>query len=135
MAWLILCETSELAVESARAAQTIGLSVEPLITDRWFQDARKELSRNNAIAIALVQPPSIEQAVELSHVARSNKLDVAIAILERSAHNDRFLDVCSDLGIIGVTEISPLSGPPRPSMPRTEAKESHPSLLTTGSME
>jgi hypothetical protein len=108
MAWLILCETSELAVESARAAQTIGLSVEPQITNRWFQDARQELSRNNPIAIALIQPPSVELSVELSHIARSNKVDIAIAILERSVPNDSFLDVCSDLGIIGVTEIPPL---------------------------
>ncbi|MBN1655533.1 MAG: acetate--CoA ligase family protein [Deltaproteobacteria bacterium] len=108
MVWQILSENSELVIECAHAAQAIGLSVEPKITDRWFNDTLHQLTLNNPIAIALVQPPSLEQIVEISYLARSNRLDIVIAVLEGAPNARKTLDVASDLGIIGVSEIPPL---------------------------
>jgi hypothetical protein len=105
MVWQILSENSELAVECVRVAQTIDLKIEPKITDQWFDDALHELTLNNSVAIALIEPPTLEEGVELSHLARSAKLKLVLAVLDRTLKTQKILDVFADLGIVGVSEI------------------------------
>lgn len=105
MVWQILSENSEIAVECVNAAQSIRIKVEPKITDRWFNDALHELTRDNSIAIALIQPPTLDQVVELSHVARSANLKLVLAVLDRTPRTQQVLDVFTDLGIVNVSEI------------------------------
>lgn len=108
MAWRIICESSELAIECAHAAQTIGLSVDPQITSNWVKDSQHELSQNRSFAIVLVEAPAIDDLVEMSYHARSKKLHLAVAVLSCSAQAKKTLQACYDLGITALSEVQPL---------------------------
>ncbi len=108
MAWRILCETSEVAVECSCAAQTIGLAAEPEVTRDWVREARSALTKGTPIAIAVVDPPSLDPLVELSHLARPQRLAVVIGIFAANPEADRILDVVGDLGITGASDARPL---------------------------
>lgn len=108
MARRIICEGSELAVECAHAAQPLGLAVEPVISRDWFGDAVRALKSRKPTAVAMVGAPSLEQLIELSRLARPQKLELCLAVLDAAPETRRLLQAAGDLGITGLREIRPL---------------------------
>lgn len=100
----ILCDCAELAVEALRAAELIGWQVEAEIASDPIA-AALAADGSNALGIAQVSAPTLEQLVALGH-RRLPKL--ALAMLERSHSAARLSAVAGDLGITAVTDIAPL---------------------------
>ncbi len=107
----IICESSELAVECANAAQQIGLAVEPLISRDPFREAAQSVKKGEPVAIVLVQSPTIEQLVQVrvSAQPRGRQIsEICLAVLESSPEARRLLEAAGDLGITALREIRPL---------------------------
>ena len=107
MAVRIICESAELAVECLQSAQAIGVDAEPEMAADWPAAIADALAAGPA-AVALVEPPTLEQLVELGVVARGAKRRAAIAILGHGATAERLRHVALDLGITAVSEVAPL---------------------------
>jgi hypothetical protein len=103
----IICESAELAVECLRAAQAIGLAIEPEVATDWVQAAARALADGPCAAVCC-DAPTLERLVELGHSARANKHTLVLASLAQSADADRLRQVASDLGVSALSEIEPL---------------------------
>jgi hypothetical protein len=108
MAWTIICDDSDLAVDCASAGQTIGLGTTTIVTDRWFDESIARIGRGEAIAIALVVRPSLEQLVLLAKDASTKSQPVAFALIGEPEQTQRVLDAAGDLGLFALSEIGPL---------------------------
>jgi hypothetical protein len=103
----IICESAELAVECLQAAEGVGLLVEPEVTSDWLK-AAIAVSGVAPLALALCDPPTLEQTVELSHAARREKRPMLLASLAVGQDADRLRQAALDLGVTAVAEIEPL---------------------------
>jgi hypothetical protein len=107
MAARIICESAELAVECLQSAQAHGLSAAPEVAEDWLA-AAADARAAPASAVALVEPPTLEQLVELGLFTRAAKRPLAIAILSRAAGAERVRQVALDVGLSAVCEVAPL---------------------------
>jgi hypothetical protein len=107
MAVRIICESAELAVECVRAAQALGLAVEPEVAEAWLAPAIASTAAG-ACGVVCYDAPAIEQVVELGHAARSARNWLVLACLAPGAEAERVRQVARDLGISAVAEIEPL---------------------------
>lgn len=108
MVWWIVCESSELAVECAHAAEAIGLKISIEISSDWYEDAMRYVSKGHSAAIALVEPPELARVVNLSKEALAKKQSLAFAVVGDGIETKRVLDAASDIGVVGLSEIKPL---------------------------
>lgn len=99
----MFCDGPELAVDLARGAQRIGLSVEPEVHERPWEPAIETMQSGRAAGVALAAPFSPEAAVHLSAAARSNERRVPVAVIGPQA-----LGLLHDLGLPAVHETGPM---------------------------
>ncbi|MFZ1864407.1 MAG: acetate--CoA ligase family protein [Polyangiales bacterium] len=102
-AWSIFCDCPELAVDVARDAERIGLSVEPEVDDRAWEAAVSLTGRDAPAAVVLEQGLEPDAAVRLSDAARAAKRKIPIAVIRSQP-----LDLLHDLGLPAVRETGPL---------------------------
>jgi hypothetical protein len=107
MAARIICESAELAVECLQSAQANGLAAAPEVAEEWLA-AAADARAAPASAVALIEPPTLEQLVELGLLSRAAKRPLAIAILSRAAEAERVRQVALDVGLSAVCEVAPL---------------------------
>lgn len=103
----IICESAELAVDCLRAAEIVGLKVEPQVSAAWLKAGAAELP-TGPVAVALEHLPSLDELVELSQARRGGEPTLVLAILGDSPKADWIRQVALDLGITAVSEIGPL---------------------------
>jgi hypothetical protein len=108
MAWTFICDDSDLALECASAGETVGLEIATIVTERWFEETSARIGRGDAVAIALVAPPSLEQLVSLAKDASTKSHPVAFALVGEPGQTQRILDAAGDLGLFALSEVRPL---------------------------
>lgn len=102
-AWRIFCDDAQLAVECARVAGPLGLSVEPAIEDRPIARAA---GAGGQVALALATPPEPDQLVHLATATGNGAVPIAILPGGEAATRARVL--AGDLGLVAVDEVDPL---------------------------
>ncbi len=101
--WSILCDCPELAVDVARDAERIGLSVEPEVQAQPWDGAMEALRVGGPVAIAVEQPVHPNVVVELAEAMRGAKQKIPIAVI-----GPQRLGLLHDLGLPAVHETGPL---------------------------
>lgn len=105
--WIILCDAAELAVECARRASELGLSVDPKVSARPSADAASARSEGQHLAVALVDEPAPDALVALSAPqAAGGPLPLALLCPDPPAFD--LAALARDLGLAAVTEVRPL---------------------------
>ncbi len=102
-AWSIFCDCPELAVDVARDAERIGLSVEPEVHDQPWEGAIATLNGGGLAALAVEQSLSAETVVRLSEAMHARKQKIPVAVIGPQA-----LGLLHDLGLPAVHETGPL---------------------------
>ncbi len=102
-AWSIFCGCPELAVDVARDAKRIGLSVEPEARDRPWEGAIEALNGGGRAALAVEEPLAADILVQLSEAMRARKRKIPIAVI-----GPQPLGLLHDLGLPAVHETGPL---------------------------
>lgn len=108
MAWTFICDDSDLAFDCAGAGETVGLEIATVVTDRWFEESIARIGRGDAVAIALVAPPSLEELVSLAKDASTKSHPVAFALVGESEQSKRVIEAAGDLGLFALSELRPL---------------------------
>ncbi|MBW1906919.1 MAG: hypothetical protein JRJ24_16770, partial [Deltaproteobacteria bacterium] len=80
-AWSIFCDCPELAVDVARDAERIGLSVKPEVHERPWEGAVEALSLGTQAGLAVEQPLAADVLVRLSEAMRAHKQRVPVAVI------------------------------------------------------
>jgi hypothetical protein len=107
MAARIICESAELALECLQGLQAVGLSAEPEVTADWLAAIAGALSAGPS-AVAVTDPPSLAELVELSRLARAAGRPLVLAIVARGAESERLREAALDLGVTAVPEVEAL---------------------------
>ena len=84
-AWSIFCDCPELAVDVARDAERIGLSVEPEAQDRPWECALEALNAGTPVGLAVEEPLAADVLVRLSDAMRAQKQKIPVAVIGRQA--------------------------------------------------
>jgi len=103
-AWSIFCDCPELAVDVARDAERIGLSVEPEVHERPWETAIEALTGGRRAALAIEQPLTADIAVRLSEATDAGMQKAPIAVIGPEP-----LGLLHDLGLPAVHETGPLA--------------------------
>ncbi|MBW1758397.1 MAG: acetate--CoA ligase family protein [Deltaproteobacteria bacterium] len=103
-AWSIFCDCPELAVDVARDAERIGLSVKPEVHERPWEGAVEALSLGTQAGLAVEQPLAADVLVRLSEAMRAHKQRVPVAVI-----GPQPLGLLHDLGLPAVHETGPLA--------------------------
>jgi hypothetical protein len=103
-AWSIFCDCPELAVDVARDAERIGLSVEPEVHDRPWESAIEALSAGTPVGLAVEEPLAADVLVRLSEAMRAQKQKIPVAVI-----GPQPLGLLHDLGLPAVHETGPLA--------------------------
>ena len=106
--WRVWCDEAELAVECARAAEAIGLDLEPSIDPGAAERCRAATADGERVALALARPPQAGALVELATAARLAERAVPVALVTGDPESDRLRWLAGDLGLVAVGEIEPL---------------------------
>lgn len=104
--WRIFCDDAELAVECARVAGPLGLTVEPEIADDALERASDAVGRDALVAAALSKPPSPAALTRLAAKGLSEEVPVPLALV--ATREPRPLLIARDLGLVAVSEVGPL---------------------------
>jgi hypothetical protein len=104
-AWSIFCDCPELAVDVARDAERIGLSVNPEVCARPWEMALEALSRGDLTALAVEEPLAADIVVRLSEAMRAREQKIPVAVIGAQP-----LGLLHDLGLPAVHETGPLAG-------------------------
>lgn len=102
-AWRVFCDCPELAVDVARDAARIGLSVRPEVQERPCESAIAGCERDEPTAIVLEQALDPDLAVQLSDAMRPTERKIPVAVIEPQE-----LGLLHDLGLPAVHETGPL---------------------------
>jgi hypothetical protein len=102
-AWSIFCDCPELAVDVARDAKRIALSVKPEAQDRPWEGAIKALDGGDLAALAVEEPLAPDIVVQLSEAMRARKQKIPVAVI-----GPQPLGLLHDLGLPAVHETGPL---------------------------
>ena len=103
-AWSIFCDCPELAVDVARDAERIGLSVKPEVHERPWEGAVEAVSLGTQTGLAVEQPLAADVLVRLSEAMRARKQRVPVAVI-----GPQPLGLLHDLGLPAVHETGPLA--------------------------
>jgi len=103
-AWSIFCDCPELAVDVARDAERIGLSVEPEVHERPWDRAIEALSQGALAGLAVEEPLTADAVVRLSEAMRAQKRKIPVAVV-----GPQPLGLLHDLGLPAVHETGPLA--------------------------
>jgi hypothetical protein len=102
-AWSILCDCPELAVDVARDADRIGLSVAPIVADKPVETAIEGVAAGEPTALALEGKIEADQIVQLAEAMRTKGAKVPLAII-----GPQPLGLFHDLGLPAVHETGPM---------------------------
>jgi hypothetical protein len=102
-AWSIFCDCPELAVDVARGAGRIGLSLEPGVHERPWEAAIDALNRGRLTGVAVKAPLTPDALVRLAEAMRASEHRVPVAVI-----GPQPLGLLHDLGLPAVDEIGPL---------------------------
>ena len=102
-AWSIFCDCPELAVDVARDAERIGLSVEPSVLERPWEGAIEALEAGKLAALAVEDPLEANILVRLAEAMRAGTTKLPLAII-----GPQPLGLPHDLGLPAVHETGPL---------------------------
>ncbi len=102
-AWSIFCDCPELAVDVARDAERIGLSVEPSVLERPWEGAIEALEAGKLAAMAVEDPLEANILVRLAEAMRAGTTKLPLAII-----GPQPLGLPHDLGLPAVHETGPL---------------------------
>ena len=102
-AWRIFCDCPELAVDLARSADRIGLSLEPEVRDRPWEAAIEASNGGRPVGLAVETPLSPDVVVSLAEAMRASKQRIPVAII-----GPQPLGLLHDLGLPAVHETGPL---------------------------
>jgi hypothetical protein len=102
-AWSIFCDCPELAVDVARDAGRIGLSVEPRVVERPWEVAIEALRAGELAALAVEDPLEADTLVRLAEAMRAGTTKLPLAII-----GPQPLGLHHDLGLPAVHETGPL---------------------------
>lgn len=103
----IICESAELALECLQAAQAVNLVVEPEVATDWCAQALAAAG-SGPIAIAISDPPALEQLVHLGLAARAERRATLLASLAQGAGATWLRQAACDLGVTALAEVDPL---------------------------
>ncbi|MGB8223797.1 MAG: acetate--CoA ligase family protein [Polyangiales bacterium] len=103
-AWSIFCDCPELAVDVARDAERIGLSVEPEVHPRPWERVIAVLSGGGRAALAVEDALGADTVVRLSEAMRDRKQKIPVAVI-----GPQPLGLLHDLGLPAVHETGPLT--------------------------
>ena len=106
-AWRIFCDDAQLAVESARVAEPLGIRVEPVIEIDPI-GAAVAAAPSGPTAVALGATPEAAQLVPLAAVAIRAGYPLPVAIVGNQAADHRARVLGGDLGLVVVDEVAPL---------------------------
>ncbi len=101
--WSMICDCPELAVDVARDAERIGLSVEAIVADEPAETAIEAISAGKPTALALEREIAADQGVQLAEAMRAHEATVPLAIVGPQA-----LGLLHDLGLPAVHETGPM---------------------------
>ena len=101
--WSIFCDCPELAVDVARDAERIGLSVEPSVLERPWEGAIEALEAGKLAAMAVEDPLEANILVRLAEAMRAGTTKLPLAII-----GPQPLGLPHDLGLPAVHETGPL---------------------------
>ncbi len=102
-AWSMVCDCPELAVDVARDAGRIGLSVEAIVADQPAETAIEAVLAGQPTGLVLEREIGADRGVELAEAMRAREATVPIAILAPQP-----LGLLHDLGLPAVHETGPL---------------------------
>ncbi len=102
-AWSMVCDCPELAVDVARDAGRIGLSVEAIVADKPAEAAIEAVLAGQPTGLVLEAEIGADRGVELAEAMRAREATVPIAILAPQP-----LGLLHDLGLPAVHETGPL---------------------------
>ncbi len=103
MAWSMVCDCPELAVDVARDAERIDLSVEAIVSDEPAKMAIGQVSAGKPTALALEGEIEADHGVQLAEAMRAHGASVPVAIL-----GPQPLGLLHDLGLSAVHETGPM---------------------------
>jgi len=106
----MLCETADIATQSASLAVSIALPIETRVLreHELFAAARQRIEAHRPTALVLIHEPALEQLVELAHAARGRDAYVALALVGWTAQQRVLIEVAGELGLCAVHELRPL---------------------------
>jgi len=99
----MVCDCPELAVDVARDAERIGLSVEAIVADKPAETAIVTVSAGEPTALALERGITADQGVQLAEAMRAREATVPLAIM-----GPQPLGLLHDLGLPAVHETGPM---------------------------
>ncbi|MGF1466167.1 MAG: acetate--CoA ligase family protein [Sandaracinaceae bacterium] len=110
LAWRIVCDDAELAVDGARVASRIGLAAEPALAEDALSEAIRALSVSDAPrpALLLARPPRPTDLARLAAAAGRARRTVPIGIVAEARASADTIQVAGDLGLPAVGEVAPL---------------------------
>lgn len=103
-AWSIFCDCPELAVDVARDAERIGLSVRLEVQDNPWEGAIQALHEGGLAGLAVEEPLTPDMVVRLSEAMRAAKQKIPVAVI-----GPQPLGLLHDLGLPAVHETGPLA--------------------------
>jgi hypothetical protein len=103
MAWSIFCGCPELAVDVARCAGRIGLSVELEVHARPWEAAIEALNGGDRVGLAVEEPLAANTVIHLADAMRARKQKIPVAVI-----GPQPLGLLHDLGLPAVHETGPL---------------------------
>ncbi len=109
MRWKIFSDSTELAVECLHTAGAIGVSVETVAAEHCLDAACSALDRSEAVALAVVRVPTLEEIVELAHASRYGRRLVVLAILAREREAEFVAPAAAELGLVVVRDVGALA--------------------------
>jgi len=102
-AWSIFCDCPELAIDVARDAERIGLSIEAEVHERPWERLIDVLHSGGQAALAVEEALAANTAVRLSEAMRPRNQRIPIAVI-----GPQELGLLHDLGLPAVRETGPL---------------------------
>ncbi|MGB8330024.1 MAG: acetate--CoA ligase family protein, partial [Polyangiales bacterium] len=100
----MFCDCPELAVDVARDAARIGLSVEPEVHERPWERVMAVVGRGGLAGLAVEKALGPDTAVRLSELMRTQKQKIPVAVI-----GPQPLGLLHDLGLPAVHETGPLT--------------------------
>jgi hypothetical protein len=106
----ILVGDPEIALDAGRAAQTIGLAIDPRVVTDPLAGFEAGVGTVRVVGIAVETSVDPGVLVALARKAAALRVRVALACLAPRADARDTIDVASDLGIPAVADLRPLAG-------------------------
>lgn len=129
--WRIFCDEAELAVECARAAEPLSITVEPTIGPDAVAQAVAAAADGERVAVAVATSPPPSALVDLAQASRRAGRPVLLTVVADPAASRSAVGLGGDLGLVAVSEIGPLLS----AMALLDAEAQHPWTASTRGLE